>query len=191
MHPSPPRAGRDYAGTADCHVIGISIHPPRAGRDPNRCIKWQTRCHFNPPAPCGAGLHCDSHNGQASHNFNPPAPCGAGRLCWLKSISKSSFQSTRPVRGGTWGMYCPSPRSRYFNPPAPCGAGLQAIADLRIVINFNPPAPCGAGQDYADTTGYRAEFQSTRPVRGGTTKFFINVKCLGISIHPPRAGRDH
>ena len=190
MHPSPPRAGRDYAGTADCHVIGISIHPPRAGRDPNRCIKWQTRCHFNPPAPCGAGLHCDSHNGQASHNFNPPAPCGAGRLCWLKSISKSSFQSTRPVRGGTWGMYCPSPRSRYFNPPAPCGAGLQAIADLRIVINFNPPAPCGAGHPIMIQSADDLDFNPPAPCGAGRNGKNKLPRLRSISIHPPRAGRD-
>ena len=33
-------------------------------------------------------------------------------------------------------------------------------------------------------------FQSTRPVRGGTTKMNVKQSTINISIHPPRAGRD-
>ena len=34
------------------------------------------------------------------------------------------------------------------------------------------------------------EFQSTRPVRGGTIVVILMVCIMLISIHPPRAGRD-
>ena len=34
------------------------------------------------------------------------------------------------------------------------------------------------------------EFQSTRPVRGGTTFPRNGIEAGAISIHPPRAGRD-
>ena len=33
-------------------------------------------------------------------------------------------------------------------------------------------------------------FQSTRPVRGGTSVYAQYIWAIGISIHPPRAGRD-
>ena len=35
-----------------------------------------------------------------------------------------------------------------------------------------------------------AEFQSTRPVRGGTGDSTVVEQLAKISIHPPRAGRD-
>ena len=33
-------------------------------------------------------------------------------------------------------------------------------------------------------------FQSTLPVRGGTSQSSITLVDIAISIHPPRAGRD-
>ena len=35
------------------------------------------------------------------------------------------------------------------------------------------------------------EFQSTRPVRGGTLVLAEDIAAWEISIHPPRAGRDN
>ena len=78
--------------------------------------------------------------------FNPPAPCGAGR-------------PKIPIA---------PPRSN-FNPPAPCGAGLVFDCSCSCFCYFNPPAPCGAGRSPAQHLRCRTpEFQSTRPVRGGT-----------------------
>ncbi|EKX95485.1 hypothetical protein HMPREF9163_02247 [Selenomonas sp. oral taxon 138 str. F0429] len=37
----------------------------------------------------------------------------------------------------------------------------------------------------------KGSFQSTRPVRGATLHERDNVTCIGVSIHAPRAGRDH
>ncbi len=59
--------------------MGISIRPPRAGRDSEQGRK-ETECqNFNPPAPCGAGR-------------------GRGRF---GKMEQHVFQSARPVRGGT------------------------------------------------------------------------------------------
>ena len=53
----PPRAGRDCTFPHSVHRIkAISIHPPRAGRDQRCSSKELLHFHFNPPAPCGAGL---------------------------------------------------------------------------------------------------------------------------------------
>ena len=58
------------------------------------------------------------------------------------------------------------------------------------MVDFNPPAPCGAGLELDFNRGFHLLFQSTRPVRGGTTHVIINSPEELISIHPPRAGRD-
>ena len=194
-------------------VVGISIHPPRAGRDcrssrmrsklsifqSTRPVRGGTAYHpgcapsfpyFNPPAPCGAGRLAAFYQYQKFENFNPPAPCGAGLSIYGYVL-----------------------RRLYFNPPAPCGAGLQPLpiyfAYLRISIH--PPR---AGRDvspiikplsvnrFQSTRPVRGgtrgniphpcalRFQSTRPVRGGTFPCRFLSRCLIISIHPPRAGRD-
>ena len=98
----PPLAGRDLPYTPPPTPYPISIHPPLAGRD--RCCPscFQKSGHFNPPAPCGAGLSSKTACG-ARTNFNPPAPCGAGRHHSVPSKCIASFQSTRPLRGGTLG----------------------------------------------------------------------------------------
>ena len=80
-----------------------------------------------------------------------------------------------------------------------------------LTCYFNPPAPCGAGPTPQGHKQRAQKFQSTRPVRGGTsakalseTLFHFNPpapcgaghpqkhfqKLFFISIHAPRAGRD-
>ena len=93
--------------------MGISIHPPHAGRTAGR--------DFNPPAPCGAGpwyvaldyrvQDISIHPPRAGRDkadlyfvgglldFNPPAPCGAGPLAVGKK-SKQGEISIHPPRAG-------------------------------------------------------------------------------------------
>ena len=56
---------------------------------------------------------------------------------------------------------------------------------------FNPRAPCGARLAWMYLFKNYDLFQSTRPVRGATP--FSGGRQVGheISIHAPRAGRDH
>ena len=119
----PPRAGRDLLTQGFILGAAISIHPPRAGRDKTTLAQVAIDQNFNPPAPCGAGRRSCT-TGSAETDFNPPAPCGAGLstrciICSAASISihppragrddrqitanniRRTFQSTRPVRGGT------------------------------------------------------------------------------------------
>ena len=140
----PPRAGRDPILVKMSLLRKISIHPPRAGRDGQPSQLLPQRPNFNPPAPCGAGL------------------CGI----WHE-VFAAEFQSTRPVRGGTRYTVFAQGTFTHFNPPAPCGAGQPKTAvttSPRISIHppragrdngrdatkweiwhFKPPAPCGAG----------------------------------------------
>ena len=57
----------------------------------------------------------------------------------------------------------------YFNPPAPCGAGRALCVPTFCGKHFNPPAPCGAGLVLSKVNVTKYLFQSTRPLRGGTT----------------------
>ena len=164
----PPRAGRDgfsqqegkeltqfqstrpvRGGTSRLprarHLQTISIHPPRAGRDPFRWSPCGWSQYFNPPAPCGAGRRRPSTSPNASY-FNPPAPCGAGRSSRVRVRRGATFQSTRPVRGGT---------------------ADAIVEDPDIKISIHPPR---AGRDVNPTAFslFVPSFQSTRPVRGGT-----------------------
>ena len=141
----PPRAGRDPPSPSGVRVFSLfqSTRPVRGGTIIGVVVVLQVCISIHPPRAGRDYRKC----GNIDHlqDFNPPAPCGAGRgITPLPSINLV-FQSTRPVRGGT---------AKALNQPK--------------VGNFNPPAPCGAGQPY----------------RG-------NRLCRKhISIHPPRAGRD-
>ena len=79
------------------------------------------------------------------------------------------FQSTRPVRGATEAF------TGTFHQPN----------------DFNPRAPCGARHVGTVAVKTSAEFQSTRPVRGATKDNLLAETAELISIHAPRAGRDH
>ena len=75
----PPRAGwDDFIREAGMYCV-ISIHPPRAGWDQRQVQHRLLRTDFNPPTPCGVGL--SNQKAQAV---------------------TETFQSTHPVRGGTW-----------------------------------------------------------------------------------------
>ena len=159
----PPRAGRDVAAVVQNITDKlISIHPPRAGRDCSFCIASSTEMLFQSTRPVRGGTPggYPLHTGRS--DFNPPAPCGAGRSWWTARRSL-----------------------RHFNPPAPCGAGLLSItvSTGHGQISIHPPR---AGRDTAGEVLVRTklEFQSTRPVRGGTVygPAFTNIL---INFNPP------
>ena len=122
----------------------ISIHAPRAGRDPSASVSRAGRWNFNPRAPCGARLVTSTYSDAATlfqstrpvrgaTPMIPNKPVGdkisihaprAGRDLGSSALipSLSRFQSTRPVRGATLISVLPFNRPAYFNPRAPCGA---------------------------------------------------------------------
>ena len=148
--------------------------------------------HFNPPAPCGAGLSQRGHMRRAEAFSIHPPRAGRDPCHSLHPPNIKKFQSTRPVRGGTLVCVHLFGRMRDFNPPAPCGAGPDELISWweHECISIHPPR---AGRDpiLQNNLFGSCEFQSTRPVRGGTSVFLLLLSILLISIHPPRAGRDH
>ena len=163
----PPRAGRDddvkYAGC----FTDISIHPPRAGRDILDSIVNGVTEEFQSTRPVRGGTRiCDCRSTGGRISIHPPR---AGR-------DKGKF-------------YIPSDGVISIHPPR-AGRDNDGLLTGKRAIHFNPPAPCGAGPAQACDTRNTVQFQSTRPVRGGTCAGSPFLSFDAISIHPPRAGRD-
>ena len=144
----------------------ISIHAPRAGRDPDGCPPAHWQRDFNPRAPCGARRR-SSMISRRRTNFNPRAPCGA-RLSglWVRVVG-TRFQSTRPVRGATVG---------------------RRAARQRVDISIHAPR---AGRDFSvhhDMTASNISIHAPRAGRDRRNPYAPLIRK--ISIHAPRAGRD-
>ena len=77
----PVRGATDKAARL-CYGLAVSIHAPRAGRDV-RFVREVGSCDC----------------------FNPRAPCGARPARVLVIWFFIGFQSTRPVRGATYGGF--------------------------------------------------------------------------------------
>ena len=164
-----PRAGRDWLDAILICLTGISIHAPRAGRD-SKCGKPARR----------------------SSNFNPRAPCGARPSVLGTIVGWVSFQSTRPVRGATQ-RHRPQDQGRQISIHAPrAGRDAHTYALKYYLFEFQSTRPV-RGATVADTiiNDAAVQFQSTRPVRGATRVPRRPPRHQGISIHAPRAGRDH
>ena len=148
-------------------LVGISIHPPRAGRDVYLC---HNRCHI--------------------FAFQSTRPVRGGTILVKFIVCIFLFQSTRPVRGGTTG---PSNFSKIFifqsTRPVRGGTFVNIPTSALVKISIHPPR---AGRDLLRRLQSQVDlvFQSTRPVRGGTCCRLSSHRAHLISIHPPRAGRD-
>ena len=167
---------------------------------------------FNPPTPCGVGPGDFQLIFWRWLHFNPPTPCGVGLPCCFRlgifyciSIHppragwdevtaaykkyNGKFQSTHPVRGGTYGSVFVSYGQPYFNPPTPCGVGPRYPNICTTNNHFNPPTPCGVGRTFFHPLVALAVFQSTHPVRGGTIAHAGTAFGTGFqSTHPVRGG---
>ncbi len=160
----------------------------------------------------GATTRRGQKRGRAPISIHAPR-AGRDLRSLQRHVKARIFQSTRPVRGATSGEFLSSSGSTYFNPRAPCGARRVPEGLLPPNNDFNPRAPCGARRFCifldnvififqstrpvrgATTKGYGNskndyKFQSTRPVRGATSSLAITEIAEVISIHAPRAGRD-
>ena len=209
--PSPCGEGRKRHGLLQ--EADISIHPPRAGRDAVEDDKaiYDYRFQSTLPVRGGTPVVCVLTPAVLAISIHPPR---AGRDLISSPFTRPTiFQSTLPVRGGTGPAGISFCIKGYFNPPSPCGEGhtgiLRTCRAGRISIHppragrdkshscrcptcrdFNPPSPCGEGRLLSTKRAGGLQFQSTLPVRGGTTEPPEGTMTEPISIHPPRAGRD-
>ena len=168
----------------------ISIHPPHAGRDCHTCHSRKTMAEFQSTLPMRGGtrgLECwRTHY----RNFNPPSPCGEGHYSADKGSMYNHISIHPPHAGRDIARRNSGLHQRYFNPPSPCGEGQVLQRRGYAFSYFNPPSPCGEGQGLSDPVKVQIKFQSTLPMRGGTSSS-VSCSCsVFISIHPPHAGRD-
>ena len=122
--------------------------------------------------------------------FQSTRPMRGGTPKYRQPWDCNLFQSTRPVRGGTAILLSGDILQQDFNPPAPCGAGRGYNEIKLIKQNFNPPAPCGAGRSGHGRWSCRDEISIHPPRAGRDHRSRAYHKIAQISIHPPRAGRD-
>ncbi len=207
-----PVRGATHGNKSGGFMGSVSIHAPRAGRDSLVLLSVLSFRGFNPRAPCGARpssfkrssfiLTVSIHAPRAGRDsasrkididsgcFNPRAPCGARQLNTRVKSDRTTFQSTRPVRGATIGQDLQRSK-RMVSIHAPrAGRDTRLKASGHHLKGFNPRAPCGARQKSKQKEQAEAEFQSTRPVRGATVCQFPRKRLVAVSIHAPRAGRD-
>ena len=111
-------------------ICNISIHPPLAGRDLYNGI---TRLHlflFQSTRPLRGGTPRTRCSWARMRHFNPPAPCGAGLLRRQGQRKNAEISIHPPLAGRDRRLYKMNVTVIDFNPPAPCGAGLFVIAFL-------------------------------------------------------------
>ena len=190
----------------------ISIHAPRVGRDALQegvlffwrdfnprapCgarRRWRLRIktfsHFNPRAPCGA-RRAHLRNGYNQRYFNPRAPCGA-RLKIARALETTvEFQSTRPVWGATFEIWCEVTRTYQFQSTRPVWGATGAPDNISPEMDISIHAPRVGRDDLDDAKDDAAEDFNPRAPCGARLSFRRRASAsVPISIHAPRVGRD-
>ena len=182
-----PVRGATHPACGGFHQAGISIHAPRAGRDPLHASTLAHFGYFNPRAPCGArqrmyGWLWDAYIFQSTRPVR-----GATRQSRCGSWTVS-FQSTRPVRGATLAAI-PGDAQGGISIHAPrAGRDYDRHGFHHHPRDFNPRAPCGARLSNTDAQFVQSKFQSTRPVRGATDGWHLRVLDLSFQSTRPVRG---
>ncbi len=162
----------------------ISIHPPRAGRDMGVTIAESIQDIFQSTRPVRGGTRFPpTSQTSCSISIHPPRAGRDGDDA-VMLFGYGKFQSTRPVRGGTRRGRSDHPAQHISIHPPRAGRDHSILfGDDEIVISIHPPR---AGRD-VHIPAYRGmilRFQSTRPVRGGTS-FPSTVRTALSNFNPP------
>ena len=116
---------------------------------------------------------------------------GATCLSLRFSTPESQFQSTRPIRGATVQKIFPTGHRRKISIHAPhTGRDRHRVISRQRDMDFNPRAPYGARHVRNRVAPSLMLFQSTRPIRGATRSHQGGDAGTSISIHAPHTGRD-
>ena len=126
-------------------AIGISIHPPRVGRDYERDQYAAVTAQFQSTLPVWGGtLPAAALTMEAIISIHPPR---VGRDECSESDSDYISISIHPPRvGRDSGRPLCIPTPCNFNPPSPWGERLRSSVRASLSLYFNPPSPWGERQ---------------------------------------------
>ena len=101
------------------------------------------------------------------------------------------FQSTRPVKGATWALFCGESEDGVSIHAPREGRDQPASGAVAFAVEVSIHAP-REGRDTISNSATVAgtSFQSTRPVKGATHAPRGCQRQHAVSIHAPREGRD-
>ena len=119
--PSPCGEGLRHV-VADVHILAISIHPPRVGRDFTWASCFYSIKYFNPPSPCGEG-HAPICGWHGRMDFNPPSPCGEGPGLGVPGNLQRAISIHPPRVGRDGGQCTKNGRNRAFQSTLPVWGG--------------------------------------------------------------------
>ena len=166
-----PLRGATRYFTAEAQINGFQSTRPLRGATSytwsGGISEWS---YFNPRAPCGArrGISGLFDN---SARFQSTRPLRGATRYFTAEAQINGFQSTRPLRGATLrrqGVRLLLGISIH----APLAGRDHKVTDFALMssINFNPRAPCGARPGGCSGCSGGCRFQSTRPLRGATSR---------------------
>ena len=187
FNPRAPRGARLQHDSHASQCVLVSIHAPRAGRDPRDYLCHATPSLFQSTRPVRGATRCLQSTCRAAGVSIHAPRAGRDSSTIRVPASASLFQSTRPVRGATR-KALESVHNGIVSIHAP-RAGRDDEIEVRV-------AQCSQFQSTRPVRGATAccrtrRFQSTRPVRGATSDAVSKViPPIKVSIHAPRAGRD-
>ena len=184
-----PLRGGTTAGIATLQARAFQSTRPLRGGTCKRSMLLRCFMPFQSTRPLRGGTFCRSTNRAAQRHFNPPAPCGAGLGFPRPRSDATSFQSTRPLRGGTGGLLRESvARGISIHPPLAGRDLIHAAAVEKAMISIHPPL---AGRDPYSLRRRCGFVISIHPPLAGRDQARARAELtLIISIHPPLAGRD-
>ena len=171
------------------HLLSISTHSPRVGRDTMcQTSEWRYN-NFNPLSPCGERLDLTRIGGDwydfnplspcgerprcaagrfPLHHFNPLSPCGERPKTTVHQILQDLFQPTLPVWGETYTIIFIVYWSNISTHSPRVGRDRMAHQIKTQLGNFNPLSPCGERHHWQRASRHMFPFQPTLPVWGET-----------------------
>ncbi len=168
----------------------VSIHAPRAGRDPARTGASRPQARFNPRAPCGARRRQVVQQVVVVEVSIHAPRAGRDVTANDEDVAHVAFQSTRPVRGATRRHHRQAPGGR-FQSTRPVRGATFHLREPRSTSEFQSTRPVrGATRPRSPPGCRRRSFNPRAPC--GARRLGDHHEALGVlvSIHAPRAGRD-
>ena len=187
---------RPLRGGTDQHFLGhvptaISIHPPLAGRDPLDVLRYYAPgISIHPPLAGRDNRRC-SWVPRAWY-FNPPAPCGAGRRHRCPGRSRWQISIHPPLAGRDAEEDRAGAASVISIHPPLAGRDKNKWRRRAMDKLFQSTRPLRGGTSVSYSPGWTFRFQSTRPLRGGTGQHDAHVRhFLTFQSTRPLRGGTH